>query len=232
MPTNHHTSVPRTAHYSTLGTAGKHIKHIWIACHGYGQLASKFITKFEEVLDEETFVVAPEGLSRFYFGGNFSGEVAASWMTKGDRLHEINDQCNWLDIIYDKYVPQMSDEVQITIMGFSQGVATAFRWVQSRCRPCNNLIAWAGRIPEDVNYKEIQEYIDAKDIYFVYGLQDQFLTEQRVTFFRTEMKELGLKVEETSFDDKHVVHRPTLKELGAKIKVGSKQSQLAVSSKQ
>ena len=219
MPTNHHISVPRTAHYSTLGTAGKHIKHLWIACHGYGQLASRFIHKFTEVLDEETFIVAPEGLSRFYFGGDFNGEVAASWMTRGDRLHEINDQANWLDIIYDKYVPQMSDDVQITVMGFSQGVATAFRWAQSRTRPCDNLVAWAGRIPEDVDYKAIQEYIDTKKIYFVYGLQDQFITEKRVTFFRNEMKELSLNVEEITFDDKHVIHRPTLKILGEQIKV-------------
>ena len=143
-------------------------------------------------------------------------------MTKGDRLHEINDQCNWLDIIYDKYVPLMADDVQITIMGFSQGVATAFRWVQARNRPCHHLIAWAGRIPEDVDYKAIQTYIETKDIYFVYGLQDQFITEQRVSFFRTEMKELGLNVKEMTFDDKHVVNRPALKTLGEQIKVSSK----------
>jgi predicted esterase len=218
MPTNHHISIPKTAHYSTLGTAGKHIKHLWMVCHGYGQLASRFINKFTEVMDDETFVIAPEGLSRFYFGSDFTGEVAASWMTKGDRWHEINDHCNWLDIIYDKYVPQMSDQVQITILGFSQGVATVFRWAQSRTRACDNLIAWAGRIPEDVSYKAVQEYVDTKKIYFVYGLQDEFLTEKRVIFFRTEMKELGLNVEEITFDDKHVVDRPTLKLLGEKIK--------------
>lgn len=218
MPENHHISVPRTAHYSTLGIPGKHIKYLWIACHGYGQLASRFINKFTEVLDDETFIVAPEGLSRFYFGDGFNGEVAASWMTRGDRLHEINDHCNYLDIIYDKFVPQMSDDVKITVLGFSQGVATAFRWIQMRTRPCHHLIAWAGRIPEDMDYKSVQEYMDAKRILFVYGLQDRFITEERVEFFKAEMKELGLKYELHTFDGKHITHRPTLKKIGEMLK--------------
>jgi hypothetical protein len=61
-----------------------------LVTHGYGQLAKTFIRRFEPIMDAQTLVVAPEGLSRFYWGG-FDGPVVASWMTREDRLDEIAD---------------------------------------------------------------------------------------------------------------------------------------------
>lgn len=218
MPINHTFKIPKTAHYSSIGTPSKDIKHLWIACHGYGQLASRFIEKFEEIADSKTLVIAPEGLSRFYFGGSFTGEVAASWMTKGDRLLEIEDYCNWLDALYDEYVPQLNPDVQITIFGFSQGVATVFRWLQARRRRCHNVVIWAGRVPEDITYEPLLPYWDEKQMIFVYGLQDKFLTEDRVQAIQKETTELGLTYQTLTFDGKHVIDRPMLKKIGTLIK--------------
>jgi len=73
----HHFQVPRTAHYYTLGTPSEAIEDFWLVCHGYGQLGSEIIHKFEKFDDGKHLIVAAEGLSRFYWGG-VTGKVSAS----------------------------------------------------------------------------------------------------------------------------------------------------------
>jgi len=62
----HHLIVPRSARYFTLGELGPGTRDVWFVCHGYGQLAGRFLRQFEPLMDGTRFVVAPEGLSRFY----------------------------------------------------------------------------------------------------------------------------------------------------------------------
>ena len=49
-------------------------KTIWIVFHGYGQLAKFFLRKFNLLFEDNTLIVAPEGLNHFYLKG-FSGRV-------------------------------------------------------------------------------------------------------------------------------------------------------------
>src|SRR5690606_9950913 len=66
----HRLTVPRTARYYMLGGAaaggGAPPGEAWITCHGYGQLAARFLRGFEPVAGPERLVVAPGALSRFY----------------------------------------------------------------------------------------------------------------------------------------------------------------------
>jgi predicted esterase len=208
---SHQLKFSKTAHYYTIGTASPQVEHLWICCHGYGQAANRFIYKFKEIENENTFVVAPEGLSRFYFGQ--TRHVGASWMTKSDRLVEIEDYCNWLDTIYDHFVPQMSANVKITFFGFSQGVATIFRWMHARKRPCDHIIAWAGMVPEDISYLEMTDYFDTKKIIRVIGTADEFLTPERLQSDNDLIESQKIKAELVRFEGKHVVDRATLREV-------------------
>ena len=173
MYQSHSLPVERTAHYYTLGTSGPHIKNLWIVCHGYGQLASRIIQKFSEMDDGTTLIIAPEGLSRFYWGG-VTGAVAASWMTKMDRLEEIADYTRFIKTLYDQYTRQLSADIKITLFGFSQGCATQCRWVMREFPAFDHLVLWAGRLPEDLDYRPHEAYFADKNIYFIYGLQDEF----------------------------------------------------------
>ena len=88
----HQIKFPRTAHYYTLQPPAPHHRQLLLVLHGYGQLASRFIYKFDQ-LDPSYWVVAPEGFSRFYWKG-VSGPAGASWLTTPDRLSEIEDYSN------------------------------------------------------------------------------------------------------------------------------------------
>ena len=88
----HHLPVSRTARYYTLGDPGPGTRQVWVVCHGYGQLASRFLEKLRALDDGTRYLVAPEGLSRFYLSESpAERRVGASWMTREDRLAEIAD---------------------------------------------------------------------------------------------------------------------------------------------
>ena len=81
----------KTARYYLAGSPSGKTKNIWIVIHGYGQLAGKFIQQFEFLINDETVVIAPEGLSRFYTGSATGELIGAGWMTKEERDNEIKD---------------------------------------------------------------------------------------------------------------------------------------------
>lgn len=208
----HTIQVSRTARYSTQGQISSKTRYCILACHGYGQLAEHFIKKFDVLAAEDVFVLAPEGLSRFYWGG-LTGEVVASWMTKGGRLDEIKDYCNFLDQLKAQYLAQLPEDCQIILFGFSQGCATIMRWVMSSFPNCQHLTFWAGMIPEDLDYQPHLNYFEDKKIQFFHGDQDPLITADRLQFIRKVILETGLKnVEEIPYSGKHTVVRSALKE--------------------
>jgi len=213
----HSLKVERTAHYYTIGTPGPQIEHLWIVCHGYGQLASRLIQKFSELDDGKTLIIAPEGLSRFYWKG-VTGQFAASWMTSLDRLEEIADYTRFIKSIYDHYTQQLSDAVKITLLGFSQGCATQCRWIMREFPQFDHLVLWAGRIPEDLDYTPHEEYFKSKAMFWVYGDEDQFLKPEFIDWQRNFAAEQKLSYEEIPFKGKHEIDRAVLAELNTRLK--------------
>ena len=127
----HHLSVNRTARYFTLGSSSRGVAEVWFACHGYGQLAARFLEKLRVLDDGRRYLVAPEGLSRFYLSESpAERRVGASWMTREDRLAEIDDYVPYLDAV-SADVFRSLDRARVTVhaLGYSQGAATASRWV-------------------------------------------------------------------------------------------------------
>src|SRR6266699_129357 len=126
----HRLAVSRTARYFTLGENSGAVGEVWFACHGYGQLAARFLEKFRVLDDGRRYLVAPEGLSRFYLTESpAERRVGASWMTREDRLREIEDYICYLDAVYDDVFGSV-DRAGVTVhaLGFSQGAATVSRW--------------------------------------------------------------------------------------------------------
>lgn len=208
----HKIVVPRTAHYYTLGNPGEHIKYFWFVTHGYGQAAQRFISKFEEIKRDDTLVVAPEGLSRFYWNG-FTGEVVSSWMTKKGRLDEIKDYANYLTKVFHYYKEQLPSDVTIVLMGFSQGVATQFRWIMRESPDFDYLILWAGMIPEDLDYQEKMSYFQERELFFIYGDEDQFLNPARLEEHEKIVNRFNFQLRKHQFQGKHRVDRKVLHEI-------------------
>ncbi|HXM38478.1 MAG TPA: hypothetical protein VN908_07440 [Gemmatimonadales bacterium] len=208
----HHLPVSRTARYFTLGSP-EHARDVWIVCHGYGKLAARFLERFLPLEDEYRYIVAPEGLSRFYATESpAERRVGASWMTREDRLHEIEDYVRYLDAVYKQVLPPGAT---ITALGFSQGAATVCRWVAMGASRVDRLIVWGGEIPPDLDLTRgsAAERLRIARLMLVYGTRDEFFTPKIVAATESRLREHGIAYELVSFEGGHEIHEPTLKKL-------------------
>ena len=211
----HHLKVARTARYYSLGKITESTTHLWIVCHGYGQLASRVIQKFNHIDLTKNFVIAPEGLSRFYWQG-VTGVVAASWMTKADRLHEIEDYSNYLQELLEIYQTK-HPHLKVVFFGFSQGCATIIRWMMAKFPKLDQAILWAGFFPEDLNYLPHQGYLKDINFQFIYGDKDEYLTPGRISMHEQLIVDQKLVVKSQAFSGKHVIDRKILTKVVEKI---------------
>lgn len=202
--------VPRTGRYYRMNSIIPKTKNVWIVFHGYGQLAEYFIKHFSGLDADENCIIALEGLSRFYVDG-LSGRVGASWMTKDDREQEIKDQSNYINLaLEDTGIDPLSSEYNLVVMGFSQGTATAIRWmVNNGIRP-KQLVMWAGSFPHDVDAKKNAEIFQGLPMHYAFGNEDQFLKNVDMDEKLKEMKKTGMQIQAWTFEGKHVMHKPTL----------------------
>lgn len=202
----HVLSTPRSARYFTLGPP-EHATEFWFVCHGYGQLASRFLERFRPLEASQRCIVAPEGLSRFYLTENpAERRVGASWMTREDRLHEIDDYVRYLDALYAQLG---SHTAKITALGFSQGSATACRWAALGSSRIDRLIVWGGEVPPDLDLKRLR----VPSLTLVYGNQDEFFTPKVVAANEARLRERGIRYETVSFEGGHAIDEAALRRL-------------------
>ena len=209
-----HLRVTRTARYQQLGELSPQTRRIWFVCHGYGQLAAYFIRHFAFLAeaDPTTVIIAPEGLSRFYLSGN-GGRVGASWMTRDDRLHEIDDHVNFLNQLAAAILPQCPPDVEITVLGFSQGTATVGRWLaRAAFRPAH-LILWAGGFPDDLAPTAARTLLQGLPLTVVIGSDDEYISIAQAGQQHQQLRQLGAETRLVTFAGKHEFNRAILEKL-------------------
>ncbi len=122
-------------------------------CHGYGQLARDFLADCTPLAADGVLLVAPEGLSRFYQRSG-RGQIGASWMTSEDRVAEIQDYLAWLNSVWDRVCEECSTTPTVSVLGFSQGGATAARWGLLGKATVAQIVLWGTTLPG----KELREH--------------------------------------------------------------------------
>ena len=213
----HHLTVSRTARYQQLGTLSARTRRVWFVCHGYGQLAAYFVRHFAFLVDNcaDTVVIAPEGLSRFYLQGN-GGRVGASWMTRDDRLAEIDDHVGFLNQLAALVLAQCPPDVEITVLGFSQGTATASRWLtRALFRPAH-LIFWAGGFPEDLAAGTARKLLQNLLLSVVIGSDDEYISTVQARQEHQHLQQLGAQAQLVTFAGKHELNRAVLEKLATR----------------
>jgi predicted esterase len=214
--THHTIAVQRTARYSVLGNPSA--AHHLFALHGYGQRAQDFIRPFAAIAQGELCIIAPEALSRFYTDdlGEHS-EVGASWMTKEARGAEIDDYVAYLDdlaaTVADSARSTEDHSPTRTVLGFSQGAATATRWALLGTTPVERLILWAGSPAHDLDYEAHADTLRAMSPTFVVGDDDPWITEERRKQVTRMLADQDIPVEMHTFSGGHQLSRDVLRDL-------------------
>lgn len=218
MAEEHYLEIRKSARYYLSGPLDSDYRGVCFILHGYGQLARFFIRPFltEEIAD--ILFIAPEGFHRFYLDGT-KGRVGASWMTKEDRLRDIEDYCAYLDQLREHIMSQvkLSTPGGIGVLGFSQGVATACRWLSYSRYEFDYLINYAGIYPPDLPESEALERMQKIPVRHLLGDEDEYVSMEKMRQSLKEFARRGYPDQLKIFKGTHKVYPKPLAETIAEI---------------
>jgi len=221
-----HLSVPRSARYALLGDINGELTEVWIVCHGHGQLARRFLSRFLPLERSDRLFVAPEALSRNYLepprGGPHPPEtpVGASWMTYEDREAEIGDYVRYLDLLHDEIFSVVDRaKVRLWVLGFSQGVATVARWVaRGQVRP-DRVVLFAGLLPPELDSAGAARLAAKSPVIVVLGDNDEFARADLIAQQHVRMHELGIPHDTIRFEGGHDIKPDVLKQIAESARI-------------
>ena len=165
-----------------------------IGFHGYTENADIQMERLLRLPAADRWtLVSVQGLHRFYRGT--SEQVIASWMTRQDRELMIGDNIEYAD----RVIAALPEVPTITI-GFSQGVAMAFRSAVRGRRRANGVIAVGGDIPPEL-------LADAASVFppalMLRGRSDEWYTAAKLEADVAALEVRGVSVEATTYDGGH-----------------------------
>jgi predicted esterase len=213
-----HMQVPRSARYFTLGVPVGEAREIWYVCHGYRQLASRFLRRFRKLVTESRLIVAPEALSRFYLEGDgrehrVGDRIGAAWMTREDRGKEIEDYVRYLDLLRNRVEATRGEgPIRRVVLGFSQGVHTVCRWVALGESTADDLILWGAYVPNDLPAGAVS-LLNRSRITVVRGQSDPYVPDDKHAQQVLRMREMGLSFEVVEHSNGHEMDTETLLEI-------------------
>lgn len=188
---------------TVVETISNNSKHLLICLHGYGQLARYFIKKFEGLKNCDVWAVQAPNL--FYLEG-FTGRIGANWLTKENREQGIYTQLEILKAIKQKV--EENAYTSVDLCGFSQGVATASRWLMWDEIKFNKVLFYAGEIaPEALVF-----LADAKvnNIKMCVGNNDEFFTNNKILLYQNHLKSKNVDIKIEVVNGSHSLNTKVL----------------------
>ena len=141
-------TIPTQTHGRYLVDVPAHSRGTLVGFHGYQETAAINLEALRSVASGRPIgLVSVQGLHRFYTRAN---DVVASWMTKEDRELAIADNTAYVARVLSAVADEFGITRPLIYVGFSQGVAMAYRAAVLVQRPCDGIIAFAGDVPPDV----------------------------------------------------------------------------------
>ncbi len=172
-PTKKAVSYSTTNAYTTLNTITSKTKNVWFVCHGIGYLSRYFLKYFDELNSDENYIIAPQAPSKYYLGSSYK-HVGSSWLTKENTEVEIENILNYFDKVFE--AEKLPKTLNLIVLGYSQGVSVATRYIAKRKLKCNQLILVAGGIPKELKTEDFVFLNEETKVSFIYGNQDEYLT--------------------------------------------------------
>ena len=146
--------LPATVHGRVLveaprGARGAGGAPLLVGFHGYAENAERHLAELTAIPGVEGWVVAAaQGLHPFY--NTKSGEVVASWMTKQDRELAIADNVAYVGALVERVRADTGAGGPLVYLGFSQGVAMAYRAAALAGHTAAGVIAIGGDLPPEL----------------------------------------------------------------------------------
>lgn len=172
--------------YSVLNEHTPQTKNVWLVFHGIGYLSRYFLKYFKHLDPEENYIIAPQAQSKYYLNGEYK-HVGASWLTRENLKEGIENTLNYIDAVYE--AENLANVENLNIMGYSQGVSVATRFVAHRKIHCKNLIMHSGKLPQELKYENFK-FLEDTRFSFIYGSEDEYLNSEIVTTEEQRLKNI------------------------------------------
>ncbi|WP_298757199.1 esterase [uncultured Psychroserpens sp.] len=198
-----------TNSYSTLNELTSSTKNIWFVCHGMGYLSRYFLKYFKVLNANENYIIAPQAQSKYYIPPKFK-HVGASWLTRENTIAETKNVMTYFDSIFEnEHIPE---EKKLIILGYSQGVSVAMRYLAKRQLQCSQLILHSGGIPIELVPTDFDYFTGKTKL--IYGTNDEFLNEERIQQERSKAEKLfGNNLDIIAFEGIHEVNTKLISSL-------------------
>ena len=213
MDQNEHlVTYEHTNSYVTLNQLDPETKNVWLVFHGMGYLSRYFLRYFDELPNNENYIIAPQAPSKYYLNNQFR-HVGASWLTKEETVRETQNVLAYIDAVVSK--EQLPKNLNLILLGFSQGVSIALRWAVSRKINCSQLILYAGGIPNELVKTDVEFLREqGTQVKIFIGDEDEYLTEKRMPKEEEKIARLfGDSAQLTIFKGKHEVKKEIINNL-------------------
>lgn len=197
--------------YSTLNQLTQKTRTIWMVFHGMGYLSKYFIRYFSGLNPEENYIIAPQAPSKYYQDRLFK-YVGASWLTRENTVMETENVLNYVQTVFQEEVPE--DFPNLIVLGYSQGVSIATRWLVREKINCSKLILHSGGIPKELKSGDFDFLTSGTEVIYLYGNNDPYITEARKTEEIISGTNLfGDRLKTVVFEGKHKVNTDFIKKL-------------------
>jgi predicted esterase len=175
-----------------------------VGFHGYGQNAESCLEQLRRIAGTGDWtLVAVQGLNRFY--APRTQEVIASWMTREDRELAIVDNIAYVDRAMRVIADENGTPSHLVYLGFSQGVAMAYRAAALGAWPADGVIALAGDVPPDVQDASIAHF---PKVLLGRGSADTWYTEEKLRSDVDHLRSRRVNVEVAEFEGGHEWSEP------------------------
>ncbi|MBV7268340.1 alpha/beta hydrolase [Winogradskyella luteola] len=199
-----------TNSYSTLNKLTADTKTVWFVCHGMGYLSRYFLRYFKDLDSKDNYIIAPQAPSKYYIQPKM--HVGANWLTKDETEVGMQNILNYFDAIFD--AEQIPKDLNFIILGYSQGVSVAMRYMAKRRLQCSQLVLHSGGIPKELTSEDFKYLSKNTKVKLIYGTKDEYLDETRIEQESLRVKDLfGNRVSILPFEGKHVVNVDYINEL-------------------
>jgi predicted esterase len=176
----------------------EHSRGTLVGFHGYKENAALQMEVLRRIAGGRALgLISIQGLHRFYSKG---GEVVANWMTKQDREHAIADNVDYVGRVLQVVADEAGIARPMIYVGFSQGVAMAFRAAAFVQRRCDGIIVVASDVPPDVE----AVVGTLPRVLYARGKQDELYSAAQAAKDLHVLRSGGVRVEEYVFDGGHV----------------------------
>jgi predicted esterase len=139
--------------------------------------------------------------------------VGANWLTRDNTEMGMVSILNYFDAIF-KSEGLPPSGLEFIILGYSQGVSVALRYMAKRKIQCNQIILHSGGIPKELKFEDFEYLNYATTVKLIYGTKDEYLNEERMKEEIHRATELfGNRLVVMPFEGTHIVNTEILNDL-------------------